>query len=482
MLGKGTTLPAWVFWAVMIGDGLSAVLQVPFVNYYGFGLTPLHLLAVETATYLLVGYIVLKTRVNTSKYLFYVSLPLAFAACILPLAFPLPGDLAQLFQIVAYVSLSVLNVCWAACFASFKPALAAILVLGAYIIWSAYSYAFWLLADGHVAMAGRSVIPFVSLVVLGFCINAIERHDDARKSEKGTEDGSLLSDMDIRDLFVVTLAIFFIFGCIMQLDVAKNGSYSMADDAAQVFSIMLSIAFLAIVLWLQKRLDALIVGVVAVAAIVLAVILSARTIFGEELFLTSGLPFALFNLFGEFVWIAFAWKAYAFRGNPLPVMAFGLGAMRFGLLLGRSAIEFLSRAEFLSKSLTNLVSVVSLWVLFLALAIVAFVFLRKGGAEKYLRVLRGAPSSSAVDSCETDTERFRAVASRSKDSCEAFLGANLTDREIEILYMYAGGRSATHIASDLQLSSHTVKTHIRRAYAKLDIHSRQQLLDLIEKR
>ena len=60
-------------------------------------------------------------------------------------------------------------------------------------------------------------------------------------------------------------------------------------------------------------------------------------------------------------------------------------------------------------------------------------------------------------------------------------GAGLTERETEILALYAGGRSAVRIAEELFLSNYTVKTHLRRCYAKLGIHSRQELLDLVWK-
>ena len=56
----------------------------------------------------------------------------------------------------------------------------------------------------------------------------------------------------------------------------------------------------------------------------------------------------------------------------------------------------------------------------------------------------------------------------------------LTNREFEVIEEFAAGRSARAIAERFTLSEHTVKTHLRHAYAKMDVHSRQELLDLIE--
>lgn len=56
----------------------------------------------------------------------------------------------------------------------------------------------------------------------------------------------------------------------------------------------------------------------------------------------------------------------------------------------------------------------------------------------------------------------------------------LSPRETEVLYLLAQGRSRTFIQSELYLSDGTVKTHIRHIYQKLDVHSKQELISLIQ--
>jgi DNA-binding NarL/FixJ family response regulator len=51
---------------------------------------------------------------------------------------------------------------------------------------------------------------------------------------------------------------------------------------------------------------------------------------------------------------------------------------------------------------------------------------------------------------------------------------SLTDREREVLIMIARGLSNTAIAAALVLSPATVKTHISRIFAKLDVRDRAQ--------
>jgi len=57
---------------------------------------------------------------------------------------------------------------------------------------------------------------------------------------------------------------------------------------------------------------------------------------------------------------------------------------------------------------------------------------------------------------------------------------NLSSREREVLGYLVRGRSQPYIREELMLSKNTVATHVKHIYQKLDVHSRQELLDFVE--
>lgn len=72
---------------------------------------------------------------------------------------------------------------------------------------------------------------------------------------------------------------------------------------------------------------------------------------------------------------------------------------------------------------------------------------------------------------EQDFEgRCRAVAER----------FGLSPRELEVFMMLARGRDRAYIQEQLVVSRNTVKAHVKHVYAKLDIHTHQELIDLVE--
>ena len=56
----------------------------------------------------------------------------------------------------------------------------------------------------------------------------------------------------------------------------------------------------------------------------------------------------------------------------------------------------------------------------------------------------------------------------------------LSDRETEVLTLYAMGLTQAKIAEKLCIAQGTAHTHIKRIYSKTDLHSRQALIDYIE--
>lgn len=68
------------------------------------------------------------------------------------------------------------------------------------------------------------------------------------------------------------------------------------------------------------------------------------------------------------------------------------------------------------------------------------------------------------------------------DACRKLCNRyDLSPRELDVLFLFAKGYSAPAIAESLYIAENTTKVHIRNIYQKLDIHSKQDLIYLVEK-
>ena len=77
---------------------------------------------------------------------------------------------------------------------------------------------------------------------------------------------------------------------------------------------------------------------------------------------------------------------------------------------------------------------------------------------------------------KTGDERFR-------EACDLLAGqAGLTPRETDVFLLLARGRNNLYMQEELVLARNTVKSHIKHVYQKLDVHSQQELIDLVEAR
>lgn len=97
------------------------------------------------------------------------------------------------------------------------------------------------------------------------------------------------------------------------------------------------------------------------------------------------------------------------------------------------------------------------------------------------RTPEAEPAHTSAQSEEAKTVEALAL-SRAERLNEVALRFGLSERERDVLELLAEGRSSARIQEDLCISAGTVNYHTRNIYAKLGVHSRQEVIDLVCKR
>jgi DNA-binding CsgD family transcriptional regulator len=111
-------------------------------------------------------------------------------------------------------------------------------------------------------------------------------------------------------------------------------------------------------------------------------------------------------------------------------------------------------------------------VLITLFVLVVALLLATSGARMWHMMLEGV---------EHDDEGSM-LGSSIQERCKALADThNLTARETEILYILGQGYSAAYVADILVVAESTIRSHRKNIYSKLNINSREQLIDLLNK-
>lgn len=158
---------------------------------------------------------------------------------------------------------------------------------------------------------------------------------------------------------------------------------------------------------------------------------------------------------------ALSTSAFAFAANWLGI---GCGALVAQGIAGLGANE-------LAPLLWASALVTFLFMLF------NFVVMRRFSFEEAIQGVKPAHVAAPGPAASEDDEPSPTL----DDACEAAIARYaLTPREGDVLRLLARGRTSPVIQEKLFLSHNTVKTHVRHIYAKMDIHSQQELIDIVE--
>ena len=148
-----------------------------------------------------------------------------------------------------------------------------------------------------------------------------------------------------------------------------------------------------------------------------------------------------------------------------PLVVFGIGecVKKVPTLVVRSVAMFAPVGDFMAEPMVHIRLFVAAGVLLAFVYVLVF-------TEEHMVQLCATDAGAADDG---RAERCRAALAEQY---------RLTDREREVLDHLCDQRTAGWIADKLFISTSTVNVHIKNIYRKCNVHSRQELLDLLERK
>lgn len=227
--------------------------------------------------------------------------------------------------------------------------------------------------------------------------------------------------------------------------------------------------------------------IMTVGVFVLMELLACVALFLFALFPTSFDKGAIVVTVLNSVMVAFTWyiiivfMSYGWRDPYYYAIAGWLvwvGCRCIAQLALLGGVYLFSENTLIETTLTGILVLISAQVLFVQLLGI----IRQESTEQTQKVARRNTMLTklmALDEHESLTGlRQASMRHSSQEMGEQFL---LSEREIDVLSMYALGFTQKRVAQELYISPGTVHGHIKRIYAKTGLHSRQEILDYLKK-
>lgn len=203
--------------------------------------------------------------------------------------------------------------------------------------------------------------------------------------------------------------------------------------------------------------------------LVMAVFFMLLPVFTGLSDIESTIALAGYGTFNVLIWVLLADISFNFRFSSIMVFGIGWGMITLGVLLGSVAGQAICQlAPFAPQTLSLIALLATLAIL------ISYMFVFK---ESDLIALTKPDDSTNKQPGEEEPRRhFR-------DRCqEVAKEYGLSPKETEIMLLFAKGRSSGRIQEELYLSRGTVTTHLRHIYQKMNVHNKQEFLDVIEGR
>lgn len=410
------------------------------------------------------------------------------------------------------------------------PAREAAMYTAASFVFAAMIYFMAVGLPDPVGMVFTALLPVLAVV------STLTNPEWSDEGEGGRPEGPV----PLRRFFVRLLVAVAVFSVVVGVSRGFSVPHSSisslnADGALIIFStaVVAGVPFVVVGL-LRRQFDVSRLYypiIIAVAAGILVTPLLGGTGFGSQ-FITVA-----YNCFVLVIWCLLAYVAYSSRLSPILVFGLGRGASALGTTFGwlagleivRSQGDGSLSLEVISVAMVFALLVVSMLVLndrLIGDALRPEERIRGDAAEVPAQGAGSAGEAAFADRRGAEDRRSAADGEGAWDGGTGRSGASemgevgemggagasladgspggaaagerrsgpyrmrcdavaehygLSPRERDVFDLLVRGRSIDYIAQNLTISFNTAKSHIRHIYVKTDVHSRQELIDLIDR-
>lgn len=203
-------------------------------------------------------------------------------------------------------------------------------------------------------------------------------------------------------------------------------------------------------------------------------------IFGEFLPVQGVIVNVLYNIFILTVWCWLIELAGQTTLGPVRVFGLGRGASALATTLGWAIVFFV---EAHIDDPVPLYTGLFLVMAFALLTMMLLVLNERTVSEALAKTVARDVGIGSTDNPFHGVEAEAGYEDVWARACTQIASeAKLTAREAEVFALLSRGRSVSYIADELVIAPNTVKGYTKNVYAKVGIHSRQELIDLTEAR
>lgn len=264
-----------------------------------------------------------------------------------------------------------------------------------------------------------------------------------------------------------------LFGAFLQISTVEGINLGLFDLLSE--SVSITFLLLLLVLTILNRMVRFEKLFLVVALIIATALLLSPLFWNYQPFSSSIAIKCGFVVFLATLWVTIA--RWSYQHPKLKTTTFGmvLALSWASTLLGQMFGQVVRDIFGIDLGVITAISLVTTWIMVM-LSVLLFAYLLRNKRDDVppLPADENPPTPSIEIPDGSLSDNYR-------ESIE-HLGQHikLSPRELEVLTLFVYGRSAKYISRILVISEFTVKTHLRNIYKKVGIHTRQELLDILE--